>query len=444
MKNLSKQLEDKNIQVIGENSNGPHKATKETEPATTLDPKTKKDDPLKSIQLFKSTFGLISEKLTDFRKQRNQKYDFDFLVISACVAIAAGKAGYTEIWRFVNTRAEIFKKEFNIKSIPSHDTYRRLFMEIKTEELLEFIQKFSQQLKTTPCKHVAIDGKTIRNSGKKDGSVHIVSALCCNNDTVLYHRSTEKKSNEIKTIPLIITWLFENKLVEPGVIFTMDAMGTQKLITNLISELGGRGVFALKDNHEILHNEVKNRLNDKENITDKYEHSQTRKGFNRTVTVEVSNNLENLRNIEDFGKMVMIAKGVSEKVETSARKKNQKGKRKKGGRKKKAKDIREERCFLISKEMSAKELYKVIKDHWKIENDLHRNLDMLWKEDLVCIREETAAENMNIFKKIILSMMFRITKATKMKFKDIMEQTSVLPSWFCETFLKIANEGSLS
>ena len=41
------------------------------------------------------------------------------------------------------------------------------FMEIKTEELLEFIQKFSQQLKTTPCKHVAIDGKTIRNGGKK-------------------------------------------------------------------------------------------------------------------------------------------------------------------------------------------------------------------------------------------------------------------------------------
>ena len=167
MKNLSKQLEDKNIQVIGENSNGTHKATKETEPATTKDPKTKKGDSLKSIQLYKSAFGLISEKLTDFRKQRNQKYDFDFLVISACVAIAAGKAGYTEIWRFVNTRAEIFKKEFNIKSIPSHDTYRRLFMEIKAEELLEFIQKFSQQLKTTPCKHVAIDGKTIRNGGKK-------------------------------------------------------------------------------------------------------------------------------------------------------------------------------------------------------------------------------------------------------------------------------------
>ena len=444
MKNLSKQLEDKNIQVIRENSNEIRKATKETEPATTQDPKTEKGDSLKSIQLFKSTFGLILEKLMDFRKQRNQKYDFDFLVISACIAIAAGKTGYTEIWRFVNMRAEIFKKEFNIKSIPSHDTYRRLFTEIKTEELLEFLQEFSQQLRSTPSKHVAIDGKTIRNSGKKDGAVHIISAFCCDNNTAVDQESADKKSNEMKAIPILIRRLFEEQLVGQGVVFTMDAMGTQKPITNLISKLGGEGVFALKDNHPILHNEVKNRLNDKENITDRYVHSQTSKGFKRTVTVEISNNLENLRNIEDFGKMAMIAKAVSEKVETSARKKNQEGKRKKGGRKKKAKDIKEERCFLVSKEMSAKELYNVIKDHWKIENNLHRNLDMLWKEDSVCIREETAAENMNIFKKIILSIMFKITKATKMKFKDIMERTSVMPSWFCETFLKIANEGSLS
>ena len=91
MKNLSKQLEDKNIQVIGGNSNGPHKATKETEAVATLDPKTKKDDPLKGVQLFKSTFGLISEKLTDFRKQRNQKYDFDFLVIRRVLRLQQGK-----------------------------------------------------------------------------------------------------------------------------------------------------------------------------------------------------------------------------------------------------------------------------------------------------------------------------------------------------------------
>ena len=138
-------------------------------------------------------------------------------------------------------------------------------------------------------------------------------------------------------------------MVEPGVIFTMDAMGTQKLITNLISELGGRGVFALKDNHEILHNEVKNRLNDKENITDKCEHSQTSKGFNRTVIVEVSNNLENLRNIEDFGKMVMIAKVVSEKVETITRKKNQNGKRKKEAEKRKQKILEKKGAFLSQK-----------------------------------------------------------------------------------------------
>ena len=70
MKNLSKQLEDKNIQVIRENSNEIRKATKEIEAATTQDPKTEKGDTLKSIQLFKSTFGLILEKLMDFRKQR--------------------------------------------------------------------------------------------------------------------------------------------------------------------------------------------------------------------------------------------------------------------------------------------------------------------------------------------------------------------------------------
>jgi Transposase DDE domain len=84
---------------------------------------------------------------------------------------------------------------------------------------------------------IAIDGKTSRRSrdkanGKK--ALHMVSAWAAENRLVLAQVATDKKSNEITAIPLLL-----QQLSLAGCIVTIDAMGTQKNITEQIVDDDG-------------------------------------------------------------------------------------------------------------------------------------------------------------------------------------------------------------
>jgi hypothetical protein len=68
-------------------------------------------------------------------------------------------------------------------------------------------------------KHISIDGKTIRGSGKGDQrAVHMVSAWVGEEEIVLGQLAVDEKSNEITAIPKLLD-LFE----VPGSTITIDA-----------------------------------------------------------------------------------------------------------------------------------------------------------------------------------------------------------------------------
>ena len=91
---------------------------------------------------------------------------------------------------------------------------------------------------------IAIDGKSLKHSyDKKTGNrpINMVSAWAATNKLVLGQRKVDKKSNEITAIPELI------KVLDiAGCIVTIDAIGCQKEIVNLISQKGGDYIIALK------------------------------------------------------------------------------------------------------------------------------------------------------------------------------------------------------
>jgi len=100
---------------------------------------------------------------------------------------------------------------------------------------------------------IAIDGKTICNSGSGDEkAIHIVSAFSVENDIVLGQLFTKAKSNEITAFPLLIDLLDLNLSI-----VTIDAAGCQKNIASQIREKGGDYVLALKGNQGHLYAGVK-------------------------------------------------------------------------------------------------------------------------------------------------------------------------------------------
>jgi predicted transposase YbfD/YdcC len=122
----------------------------------------------------------------------------------------------------------------------------------------EFEQCFRDWVKTVsiliPGEIISIDGKTLKHSGSKGidkKAIHLVNAWASEQQLVLGQVKVNDKSNEITAIPELI------KVLElSGCLVTIDAMGTQTQIAQLIQDKEADYCLALKGNHKHLHEEV--------------------------------------------------------------------------------------------------------------------------------------------------------------------------------------------
>ena len=76
--------------------------------------------------------------------------------------------------------------------------------------------------------------------------------------------------------------------------------------------------------------------------------------------------------------------------------------------------------YMTSLEVEAEELLKLARNHWSIENQLHRSLDVLFKEDAAQEHERNAAANLSVLRKIAFSLLKAVdpNKKTKLKMKE--------------------------
>lgn len=99
--------------------------------------------------------------------------------------------------------------------IPSHDTFRRVFMLIKPAEFQRcFLNWVAGVSQLTDKEVVGIDGKQSRGSKKKskehkipNEGLRMVSAWAVKNRLVLGQQKTREKSNEITAIPELLRLL---------------------------------------------------------------------------------------------------------------------------------------------------------------------------------------------------------------------------------------------
>jgi hypothetical protein len=119
--------------------------------------------------------------IEDPRMQRTQLHKLgDVLFIAVCATICGANA-FTAMEEFGRSKFAWLKQFLELPhGIPSHDTFRNVFIALKPEAFTECFMSWVKVLKV-PIKNkiVAIDGKTSRASGsKKTGkkALHTVSA----------------------------------------------------------------------------------------------------------------------------------------------------------------------------------------------------------------------------------------------------------------------------
>ncbi len=316
----------------------------------------------------------------------------DILVITVC-AVMAGLEHWTHIEDYAKANHDWFVTFLDLPNgTPSHDTFGNVFAALAPDEFEKRFQIWIQSLvgSSTQGKHIAIDGKTLRQSFDKasaKAAVHIISAYVHENHAVFCQLKVDDKTNEITAIPQLLQML---ELKEATV--TIDAMGCQKNIARQITDQRGHYVLALKGNQGALHDDVQLFMDDAiangfQGIHDIYECTEKSHGRIETRTCWVCGQTNWLNQRHDWQGLASIA-AVESKRSVNG------------------KTTTERRYFISShRGQCAQAMAKLIRDHWRVENELHWMLDVCFNEDSCRVRSENAAENLSRIRRIVLSLL---------------------------------------
>ena len=77
----------------------------------------------------------------------------------------------------------------------------------------------------------------------------------------------------------------------------------------------------------------------------------------------------------------------------------------------------EDRYYISSLKADAKKQAKAARSHWSVENNLHWQLDVTYREDLNRVRKGNGAENLSVVRRATLNLL-KEDKETKVGMKN--------------------------
>ena len=230
--------------------------------------------------------------------------------------------------------------------------------------------------------------------------LHVVSAWLKENGVCFGQKSADSKGKEIPMIEdLLDTISVGNQIV------TIDAIGAQTEIARKIVKGRGDYVLGVKGNQPTLHENISLYFTDEEFIAQMKSSGQYEK------TVEKAHSQIETREYFQTDDIKWLSErdkwnGIKTIGMTRTRCKSDKG------------ESCETRYFISSLEPNVNQFSQAVRGHWSVES-MHWHLDVTFKEDQNQTLEKTAAENMNILRKLALSILktFELDKKYSMKKK---------------------------
>jgi len=334
-------------------------------------------------------FSEIDDPRCDYKVEYNL---LEILIMAICGVIACAES-WEDIALYARSKEAWLRSFLTLKhGIPSHDTFRRVFMLIDPTQFEQcFRQWIGQWLGTDPVGHVAIDGKTVRHSfdrKREQSPLHLVSAWASEQRLVLGQVAVDRKSNEITAIPALLAGLALS-----GGLVTIDAAGCQKAITQTILEQKADYVLTVKGNQKRTLQAVANWFEEHafavpatlKPVLDAFDERHGRLTRRRVFVHPAPTELEVLE--EWPGVQSILA------VESIRMVKPDEG------------VTAEKRFFLSSLSVEDERQIAALRQHWSIENSLHWVLDVTFGEDTSRVRERHARRNLALLRKIALNLL---------------------------------------
>ena len=351
------------------------------------------------VRMGSASFEQHFQDLQDPRVERTRKHPLINVVFMAVCGVLSGANSIAGIHEFAIDRRSWFAGLLDLTNgIPSEDTFGRVLARLDPGDfekcLLSWIQAVQE---VTENRMVAIDGKTLRGSYDREGgraAIHMVSAWATENKLSLGQVVVHEKSNEITAIPELL------QLLEiSGALVTIDAMGCQREIADRIRERGGDYVLAVKQNQPKLYERVEEAINealegDAENLD---EHQTVEKGHGRqeTRTYAIVAAPDAVDPEELWRDLSAVGIAISERVDSQGR------------------ASMETRYYILSRLITVQEFAEAVRGHWGIENNLHWQLDVSFREDECRVCRDHAPANLSVIRRFALGLLKRETSCRK-------------------------------
>lgn len=334
-------------------------------------------------------------KMTDPRKGNLRYHKFMDILVIGIWAVTCGADDYEAIAEFGRAKAEWFASFLELPNdIPAHDTFWRVFEALNPEQFQHcFVQWMSAVRQQISREVIALDGKRLRRSSalaEDKAAIHMVSAWATANQLVLGQQKVDEKSNEITAIPQLL-----RALDLQDCIVTIDAMGCQTAIADLIIAGGGDDLLSLKGNQSNLHDDVVLLFDDlAESQFTAYAYDDARTVDKNHGRIEVRHcwtmaypSLDGeLRGADNWRSLTAFVKVRAERYVGD-------------------KHSVEDRYFLASYQDTAAHFLQQTRTHWRIENSLHWVLDIAFREDESRIRKGNGPQNFAVRRHIALNLL---------------------------------------
>jgi predicted transposase YbfD/YdcC len=337
--------------------------------------------------------------LNDPRVERTRKHPLINIVFIAVCGVLSGANSFAAIEEFGLDRRTWFARYLDLTNgIPSDDTFARVLARLDPGAFEKCLSGWIQAVQeVTGHRLIAIDGKTLRGSyDRRDGraAIHMVSAWATENKLSLGQVVVDEKSNEITAIPELL-----GLLDVTGAVVTIDAMGCQKEIADLIREGGGDYVLAVKQNQPALYEQVGQAidagLEQDSAAPDEPQTVEAGHGRQETRTYAVFPAPETVDPDGVWRDLSAVGIAITESTDAQGR-----------GRP-------ESRYYILSALLSAKEFAGAVRGHWGIENNLHWQLDVSFREDECRVRTDHAPAHLSVIRRFALGLLKRETSCRR-------------------------------
>lgn len=368
-----------------------------------------------------------ADAVPDYRHPSYTKHLLGDIIMIVFFAVLGNANEWGEIESFAKRKEKWLRKYLELPyGIPTDDTYRIVmgninatqFFQLTVQLLLHAINEILELSGKTDGIHeksiVSVDGKESRGSKRKDAGQGEVKALqtlnVFSNDygICLAQKFIEEKTNEIPAAQEILGLMdLRNTIV------TADAMNCQKDTVAAITSQKGDYVLALKGNQPLFYEEVRSYFN-KETLED----LKKKEGcYKKTVEAE-------------HGGIAVREYYITEDVGWYSERAKWKKLRSFGAVYKRLEKtdgtIEEDRRYYIcSIEADANEFERAARGHWGVEVNLHWHLDFTFRDDKNTSMGKTSAKNLQIMKKIALSILNLVKESYKISMKRIRYELSL-------------------